>query len=63
MKLTDEALKELGTLLQEDYPNHTFTRQELLEIGHRVIRVVELAYHPIPSEKSEGCLSDKTGSI
>ena len=63
MKLTDEALNELEALLREDYPDYKFTKQELLEIGNRVIRAVELAYRTIPSETSDGCLSDKTGSI
>ncbi len=63
MKLTDEALKELETLLRQDYPNHTFTSQELLEIGNRLIRAVELIYRPTPSQAPDGRLSDTTRHI
>ena len=63
MKLTDEALKELETLLQEDYPNHEFATQELLEIGNRLIRAVELVCRPISSKALDDHLPDKTGRI
>ncbi len=63
MKLTDEALKELEVLLREDYPHQKFTKPELLEIGNRLIRAVELVYHPIPSDRSDGGLSNETGRI
>ena len=63
MKLTDEALKELETLLRGDYPNHTFTSQQLLEIGNRLIRGVELIYRPTPSQAPDNRLPDKTSDI
>ena len=63
MKLTDEALKELEVLLREDYPRQKFTKQELLKIGNRLIRAVELVYRPIPSDGFDGGLSNETGRI
>ncbi len=63
MKLTDESLKELEVLLREDYPHQKFTKPELLEIGNRLIRAVELVYRPIPSDRSDDGLSNETGRI
>jgi len=63
MKLTDEALEELEDLLKQDYPNQKFTKPELLAIGNRLIRAVELVYRPIPSDRSDDGLSNETGRI
>ena len=51
MKITDEALKEFGALLREDYPNEKFTKKQILESAIRVMRAVKQVYRPIPQKR------------
>jgi len=51
MKITDEALKEFGALLREDYPNEKFTKKQTLESAIRVMRAVKQVYRPIPQKR------------
>lgn len=53
MKLTPEALKEFKRLYRQDHPKEEITKEELLEMAHRVLRIVELTYSPIPKNNEK----------
>jgi hypothetical protein len=53
MKLTQEALKEFEKLIKEDYPNEKFTKEQILEMATRTLRVVELIFKPLPKSKEK----------
>lgn len=53
MKLTQEALKEFEKLYRQDHPNEKITKEELLDIATRVLRIVELTFKPIPKNKAK----------
>lgn len=53
MRLSQEALKEFEELYRQDNPNEKITREELLEMATRVLRIVELVYKQIPKDKEK----------
>jgi len=53
MKLTQEALKEFEELYRQDHPNEKITKEELLEMATRVLRIVELTFKPVPKNKAK----------
>jgi hypothetical protein len=53
MKITQEALKEFEKMIKKDYPNEKFTKEQILEMATRTLRVVELVFKSIPKDKEE----------
>jgi hypothetical protein len=46
--LTVEALAELRAILEEQYPDHTFSDAELRSVAHRLFNVVGNVYREVP---------------
>jgi len=53
MKLTQQALKDFERFLKEDYPEEEFTKEQILEMATRTLRIVEILFKPIPKNKEK----------
>ncbi len=49
--LTEEAINEYKAMLEADFPDRSFSEQEIMDRAYSTLNIVREIYKPIPMEK------------
>src|ERR1041385_1312258 len=52
-KLSEQAHAEFKTIVRKEYPDQTFTNEEIYEMGTRPLRVFDLLSQPAPAKEAQ----------